>query len=229
MRCPSGLNATADTTSVWPIIGCPMGWPVSASHSRTVLSKPPETTRCPSGLNATLHTNSVLPVNGFPMGWPVSAFHTRSALSSTLAVTMRCPSGLNDALMTIESGGVIGLPTGWPVPASQTCRVPCLSTARILRPSGLNATFVTPAVWPGERWTDGLAGLCVAQLDRVADRGDDTTPVGAEPQAGYRTSGRSSERRCRSSTSARSGRHRRRESDVHRGCMQPLGRKRYVR
>ena len=35
---PSGLNATLHTTSVWPVSGWPTGWPVSASHSRTVLS-----------------------------------------------------------------------------------------------------------------------------------------------------------------------------------------------
>ena len=27
-----------DTASVWPVSGAPIGWPVSASHSRTVLS-----------------------------------------------------------------------------------------------------------------------------------------------------------------------------------------------
>ena len=37
-RCPSGLNATLVTASVWPVSGSPTGWPVSASHSRTVLS-----------------------------------------------------------------------------------------------------------------------------------------------------------------------------------------------
>ena len=36
----------------------PIGWPVSASHSRTVLSSLPETIRLPSGLNATLYTMS---------------------------------------------------------------------------------------------------------------------------------------------------------------------------
>ena len=53
---PSGLNATLDTASVWPVSGSPIGWPVSASHSRTVLSPLPETMRWPSGLNATLNT-----------------------------------------------------------------------------------------------------------------------------------------------------------------------------
>ena len=55
-RCPSGLNATLSTGSVWPVSGAPMGWPVSASHNRTVSSSLAEASRCPSGLNATLHT-----------------------------------------------------------------------------------------------------------------------------------------------------------------------------
>ena len=53
-RCPSGLNATPYTASVWPVSGAPIGWPVSASHSRTVSSSPALASRCPSGLNATL-------------------------------------------------------------------------------------------------------------------------------------------------------------------------------
>ena len=34
MRLPSGLNATLFTQSVSPVSGAPMGWPVSAFHSR---------------------------------------------------------------------------------------------------------------------------------------------------------------------------------------------------
>jgi len=37
-RLPSGLNATLSTRSVWPVIGSPTGWPVSAFHSRIVAS-----------------------------------------------------------------------------------------------------------------------------------------------------------------------------------------------
>ena len=61
-RCPSGLNATLVTLSVWPVRGSPTGWPVSAFHSRTVVSSPAEASRCPSGLNATLSTARVWPV-----------------------------------------------------------------------------------------------------------------------------------------------------------------------
>ena len=61
---PSGLNATLCTAPVWPVSGAPTGWPVSASHTRTVLSPLPEAMRLPSGLNATLVTVSVWPVSG---------------------------------------------------------------------------------------------------------------------------------------------------------------------
>ena len=49
MRLPSGLNATLITSSVWPVSGAPIGWPVAASHSRTVLSPLPEAMRVPVG------------------------------------------------------------------------------------------------------------------------------------------------------------------------------------
>ena len=95
------------------------GWPVSASHSRTVLSSLPEASRCPSGLNATLFTASVWPVSGSPMGWPVSASHSRTVLSS-LPEASRCPSGLNATLYTVSVWPVRGWPTGWPVSASHS-------------------------------------------------------------------------------------------------------------
>ena len=70
-----------------------MGWPVSASHSRTVLSALPETIRCPSGLNATLHTASVWPVSGWPTGWPVAASHSRTVLSAAAGDDARARRG----------------------------------------------------------------------------------------------------------------------------------------
>ena len=75
-----------------------MGWPVSASHNRTVLSPLAEARRCPSGLNATSNTWPVCPVSGAPIGWPVSAFHNRTVWSR-LAEARRCPSGLIAALI----------------------------------------------------------------------------------------------------------------------------------
>jgi hypothetical protein len=59
MRCPSGLNAALVTVSVWPVIGSPIGTPVSESHCRTVLSWPPETMRRPSGLNRGDHISDM--------------------------------------------------------------------------------------------------------------------------------------------------------------------------
>ena len=58
-RRPSGLKATLVTASVCPVSGIPIEVPVSAFHSRTVLSSPPETIAWPSGLMAMLLTASV--------------------------------------------------------------------------------------------------------------------------------------------------------------------------
>ena len=51
-RVPSGLNATPDTSSVWPVRVRTVV-PVAGSHSRTVLSSLAVASRVPSGLNAT--------------------------------------------------------------------------------------------------------------------------------------------------------------------------------
>ena len=45
-----------------PCSGAPMGWPLFASHSRSVSSRLPETMRVPSGLKATLDTSALMPV-----------------------------------------------------------------------------------------------------------------------------------------------------------------------
>jgi hypothetical protein len=55
--------------------------PVSASHSRAVLSRDAVTMRLPSGLNAALITPSEWPVSDPPIGLPVSVFHSRVVLS----------------------------------------------------------------------------------------------------------------------------------------------------
>jgi hypothetical protein len=57
------------------------GLPVSASHSRAVLSRDAVTMRLPSGLNAALITPSEWPVSDSPIGLPVSVFHSRAVLS----------------------------------------------------------------------------------------------------------------------------------------------------
>ena len=48
-RCPSGLNTTSKTWWVWPVSGAPIGWPVSAFHTRTVLSALAEASSMPVG------------------------------------------------------------------------------------------------------------------------------------------------------------------------------------
>src|SRR5256885_1696027 len=94
---PSGPNATLHTGTVWLVI-----WrsslPVSASHSRTVLSRPPDSTRLPSGDSAALMTPSVWPSKTRSC-LPVSASHSRSVLSELL-VSRRLPSADTETLPT---------------------------------------------------------------------------------------------------------------------------------
>ena len=81
--CPSGLNATPLTQPVWPVSGWPTGWPVSASHSRTVPSALALASSVPSGLNATPLTKPVWPVSGWPSGCAgVAASHSRTVCRS---------------------------------------------------------------------------------------------------------------------------------------------------
>ena len=80
MRAPSGLNLACATGASLPN-GAPICWPVTASHTRTVLSHDAVTMRFPSGLNVALDTKSVWPLNGSPIGWPVAASHSRAVLS----------------------------------------------------------------------------------------------------------------------------------------------------
>ncbi len=108
---PSGLNATLSTASVWPVSGAPMGWPVSASHSRTVLSSLPEAMRGAVGAERHTGHRAVWPVSGAPRGWPVSASHSRTVLSRCRR-RCRCPSGLNATLNTVSVWPVSGCADG---------------------------------------------------------------------------------------------------------------------
>ena len=93
--CPSGLNATLNTRSVCPVSGAPTGWPVTASHTRTVLSSPPEAIR--RAVGAKRHAGHRAGVRRSAVrrrGRPVTASHSRTVLS-TLPETIRAPSGLN--------------------------------------------------------------------------------------------------------------------------------------
>ena len=66
----------------WPLSGSPIGLPVSASHSRAVLSSDAVTMCLPSGLNAALPKGTSWPLSGSPIGLPVSASHSRAVSSS---------------------------------------------------------------------------------------------------------------------------------------------------
>ena len=66
---------------LWPFKGPTTSSPVSASHTRIVLSSEPETMRRPSGENATDLTQSLWPFKGPTTSSPVSASHTRIVLS----------------------------------------------------------------------------------------------------------------------------------------------------
>ena len=167
-----------------------MGWPVSAFHSRTVLSALAEARRCPSGLNATPVTASVWPVRGCADGLAgvgVPQPHRVSALAEASAVPVGAkrhtvtPAGVAgergaDRLAgvgvpqphrLVGAGGGQPVPVGaerhtghrvgvagqrcaigWPVSASHS-RTVLSSLAEASRcPSGLNATPITAPVWP---------------------------------------------------------------------------------
>ena len=100
-----------------PERGCPIGRPVAASHTNTLLSTPPEAMRVPSGLNATAFTFSAEPDSGSPTG--VAASHTRTVVSKP-PDTIRVLSGLNATLRTHSGCPVNGLPSGCPFAASHT-------------------------------------------------------------------------------------------------------------
>ena len=111
MRLPSGLNATLHTMPVWPVSGEPTGWPVAASHTRTVLS--PLRGGDAFAVGAERHAGHEVRValEGEPTGWPVAASHTRTVLS-TLPEAMRLPSGLNATLVTALVCASLAAPTG---------------------------------------------------------------------------------------------------------------------
>ena len=152
------------------------GWPVAASHSRTVSSSLAEASRCPSGLNATPHTAPVWPVSGAPIGWPVAGSHSRT-VPSALAEASRCPSGLNAT--PVHRAGVAGERgadrlAGAGVP--QPHRVVVAGGGQPV-PVGAERHTATPAGVAGERGADRLAGVGVPQPHRVVVAG--AWPAGA--------------------------------------------------
>ena len=101
MRLPSALIRHAvDAVAVCPL-RVRTSWPVSASHTFTVLSRaPPLTMRLPSGLNATLRDAAGVSLEGEELPGPLSASHTFTVTVITLPLTMRLPSALNATLLT---------------------------------------------------------------------------------------------------------------------------------
>ena len=90
MRLPSGLNATLVTAAVWPLRVAD-GWPVSASHSRTVLSSAAGGEALAVGAERHAGHRRVA-VERAPIGWPVAASHSRTVLSP-LPEASRVPVG----------------------------------------------------------------------------------------------------------------------------------------
>ncbi len=180
-RCPSGLNATLYTASVWPVSGSPTGWPVSASHSRTVLSSLAVASRCPSGLNAT-RSPPVWPVSGADRlaGVGVPQPHRVSSLRSPGR-----PSGLNATPFTAVGVPVSGSPSGWPVAASHSRTVPSDRGGEPV-PSGLNATPNTGAGVAVERVAEWV-GRCRRPTAAPCCRAGAGQPVsvGAERHAAH--------------------------------------------
>ena len=162
------------------------GWPVAASHSRTVLSALPEASRVPSGLNATLYT--VLGVAGQRLadglaGGRVPQPHrvVGAAGGEPGAVGAERHAGHRARCGRSAAGR-----SGWPVAASHSRTVLSSLPEAMRVPSGLNATLDTASVWPVSGWPIGLAGGRVPQPHRlVVTAGGDARAVGAERHAGH--------------------------------------------
>ena len=93
VRPSSSPTATAFTGLLWPVKGSPMGVPVAASQSRTVLSLLPEATMVRPVQLADRHRAHRTGVagEGWPMGVPVAASQTRTVLSLLPEATMVRP------------------------------------------------------------------------------------------------------------------------------------------
>src|SRR6266849_5425494 len=144
MRFPSGDQAIEFTKSECPLYVYAFP-PVVASHTCTVLSKPPEAMRFPSGDQATEFTKSECPlyVYSFP---PVVASHTCTVLSHA-PEAMRFPSGDHATEFTSPECPlyVYSFP---PVVASHTCTVSSRAPEAMRFPSGDHATeFTKSELW----------------------------------------------------------------------------------
>ncbi|PZD23657.1 EST1-DNA-bind domain containing protein [Pyrenophora tritici-repentis] len=119
--------------------------PVTASHSRTVLSLDADATSCPSGEKATALTTLEWPFSVL-RHVPVAASHRRT-VSSPDADATRCPSGEKATAMTGEE---------WPSSVLQHVPVAASHSRTVLSPdadatrcpSGEKATIATGEEWP---------------------------------------------------------------------------------
>ena len=126
---------------MWPVSGWPTGWPVAASHTRTVLSALPETIRVPSGLNATLHTPSGVPGQRLADGLAGGRVPHPHRVVGTAGDDPRAVGAERHARTPRPVCPVSGWPTGRPVAASHTRTVLSALPETIRVPSGLNATL----------------------------------------------------------------------------------------
>ena len=166
-----------------------MGWPVSASHSRTVLSALPETMRVPSGLNATLSTD--VGVAGQRVRrWVGRCRHpTPAPCRRRCRRRCACPSGLNATLYTASVWPVSGAPMGWPVSASHTRTVLVATAGDDARAVGAERHTVHRGRCGRSAGAPiGLAGVGVPHPHACCRRCRTTmrVPVGAERHAVHR-------------------------------------------
>ena len=162
----------------------PTGWPVAASHSRTVLSPLPEARRVPSGLNATLDTVSGVAGQRLADGLAGGGVPQPHRLVGAAGGDAGAVGAERHAASPRPVWPVSGWPMGWPVAASHSRTVlSSLPEARRV-PSGLNATLHTASGVAGQRLADGLAGGRVPQPHRlVGAAGGEARAVGAERHA----------------------------------------------
>ncbi len=167
MRVPSGLNATLDTASVWPVSGSPMGWPVSASHSRTVLSSLPEAMPVPVG--AERHADHRVGVAGERVADGLAGVGVPQP--HRVVVTAGDDAGAvgaeRHAVTPRRCGRSAAAPTGWPVSASHSRTVLSSLPETMRVPVGAERHAGHRVGVAGERLADGLAGVGVPQPHRV--------------------------------------------------------------
>ena len=120
IRLPSGLNATLETGPLCPLSGSPIGFPVAASHTRSVLSALPDDDALAVG--AERHALNLTAVTLERLADRLSASRrpTPAPCCPNAPATMRLPSGLNATLATDPLCPLSGSPIGLPVSASHT-------------------------------------------------------------------------------------------------------------